>query len=165
VPYRMGNAHPSVFPYEPLPAADTELIVIAANDRQFARLCAVLKIPEVAEDERFRHNGDRTANRAELKPILAERLRTRKAAEWFDLLLEAGIPSGPINTIDGGFEMAERFGLEPIVEVGEGDRAIPTTRHPIRFSQTPVQYGGAPPLLDEHGEELRAWLAADEAAT
>ena len=159
VPYRMGNAHPSVFPYEPLPAADTELIVIAANDRQFARLCAVLEIPEVAEDERFRHNADRTANREELKPILAERLRTRKAAEWFDVLLEAGIPSGPINTIDGGFEMAERFGLEPIVEVGEGDRAIPTTRHPIRFSGTPVQYGGAPPLLDEHGEELRAWLA------
>ncbi len=163
VPYRMGNAHPSVFPYEPLPAADTELIVIAANDRQFAKLCAVLEIPEVAEDERFLHNGDRTANREELKPILAERLRTRKAAEWFDVLLDAGIPSGPINTIDGGFEMAERFGLEPIVEVGEGDRAIPTTRHPIRFSATPVAYGVAPPTLDEHGEELRAWLAADGA--
>src|SRR5207253_3098178 len=80
VPYRMGNAHPSVFPYEPLPAADTELIVIAANDRQFAKLCAVLEIPEVAQDERFLHNADRTANRDELKPILAERLRTRKAA-------------------------------------------------------------------------------------
>jgi crotonobetainyl-CoA:carnitine CoA-transferase CaiB-like acyl-CoA transferase len=165
VPYRMGNAHPSVFPYEPLPASDTELIVIAANDRQFARLCAVLEIPEVAEDERFRHNGDRTANRDELKPILAERLRTRTAAEWFDVLLEAGIPSGPINTIDGGFEMAERFGLEPVVEVGEGDRAIPTTRHPIRFSGTPVQYAGAPPLLDEHGEELRAWLSAEQEGT
>ncbi len=136
VPYRMGNAHPSVFPYEPLPAADTELIVIAANDRQFAKLCAVLEIPEVAQDERFLHNSDRTANREELKPILAERLRTRKAAEWFDVLLDAGIPSGPINTIDGGFEMAERFGLEPVVEVGE--RAVPTTRHPIRFSGTPV---------------------------
>jgi crotonobetainyl-CoA:carnitine CoA-transferase CaiB-like acyl-CoA transferase len=160
VPYRMGNAHPSVFPYEPLPAADTELIVIAANDRQFAKLCAVLEIPEVAQDERFLHNADRTANREELKPILAERLRTRKAAEWFDVLLDAGIPSGPINTIDGGFEMAERFGLEPIVEIGEGDRTIPTTRHPIRFSGTPVAYGGAPPLLDEHGEELRAWLAS-----
>ena len=145
VPYRMGNAHPSVFPYEPLPAADTELIVIAANDRQFARLCAALDIPEVAEDERFRHNADRTANRDELQPILAERLRTRKAEEWFDVLLEAGVPSGPINSIDGGFAMAERFGLEPIVEVGEGDRAIPTTRHPIRFSATPVTYGGPPP--------------------
>ncbi len=159
VPFRMGNAHPSVFPYEPLPAADTELIVIAANDRQFGRLCDVLDIPEVAEDERFRHNSDRTANRDELKPILAERLRTRKAEEWFDVLLEAGIPSGPINTIDDGFAMAERFGLDPIVEVGEGERAIPTTRHPIRFSATPVSYAGPPPDLDEHGAEVREWLA------
>jgi crotonobetainyl-CoA:carnitine CoA-transferase CaiB-like acyl-CoA transferase len=159
VPYRMGNAHPSVFPYEPLPAADTELIVIAANDRQFAKLCAVLEIPEVAQDERFLHNSDRTANREELKPILAERLRTRKAAEWFDVLLDAGIPSGPINTIDGGFEMAERFGLEPVVEVGE--RAVPTTRHPIRFSGTPVSYELAPPELDEHGAELRSWLSGE----
>jgi crotonobetainyl-CoA:carnitine CoA-transferase CaiB-like acyl-CoA transferase len=162
VPYRMGNAHPSVFPYEPLPAADTELIVIAANDRQFLRLCTALGIPEVAEDERFRHNGDRTANREELKPILAERLRTRKAAEWFDLLLEAGVPSGPINTIDDGFAMAERFGLEPVIEVGE--RAVPTTRHPIRFSGTPVSYELAPPELDEHGEELRRWLAGGDDA-
>jgi crotonobetainyl-CoA:carnitine CoA-transferase CaiB-like acyl-CoA transferase len=162
VPYRMGNAHPSVFPYEPLPAADTELIVIAANDGQFARLCEVLGIPEVAQDERFLHNGDRTRNREELRPILAERLATRKAAEWFDLLLEAGVASGPINTIDDGFAMAERFGLEPIVEVGEGDRAIPTTRHPIRFSATPASYSLPPPDLDEHGDELRAWLAADD---
>jgi crotonobetainyl-CoA:carnitine CoA-transferase CaiB-like acyl-CoA transferase len=162
VPYRMGNAHPSVFPYEPLPAADTELIVIAANDRQFLRLCTALGIPEVADDERFRHNGDRTANREELKPILAERLRTRKAAEWFDVLLEAGVPSGPINTIDDGFAMAERFGLEPVVEVGE--RAVPTTRHPIRFSGTPVSYELAPPELDEHGEELRRWLSGEDDA-
>jgi crotonobetainyl-CoA:carnitine CoA-transferase CaiB-like acyl-CoA transferase len=162
VPYRMGNAHPSVFPYEPLLAADTELIVIAANDRQFLRLCTALGIPEVADDERFRHNGDRTANREELKPILAERLRTRKAAEWFDLLLEAGVPSGPINTIDDGFAMAERFGLEPVVEVGE--RSVPTTRHPIRFSGTPVSYELAPPELDEHGAELRRWLSGEDDA-
>src|SRR5689334_25215610 len=58
VPYRMGNAHPSVFPYEPLPAADTELIVIAANDRQFARLCAALDIPEVAEDRSEEHTSE-----------------------------------------------------------------------------------------------------------
>ena len=162
VPYRMGNAHPSVFPYEPFPTADTELIVIAANDRQFTRLCEALGIPEVAEDPRFLRNADRTANRDELTPILAERLRTKGAAEWFDLLLEAGVPSGPINTIDDGFAMAKRFGLEPVVEVGEGDRAVPTTRHPIRFSETPATYRLPPPELDEHGDELRAWLATPE---
>lgn len=158
VPFRMGNAHPSVFPYEPFATADHDLIVIAANDRQFQRLCAALGIPEVADDERFLHNGDRTSNRAELKPLLEEALSSRTADEWFALLTEAGIPCGPINTIDGGFAAAERLGLEPVVEVGEGDRALPTTRHPIRFSGTPVSYSLPPPELDEHGAELRAWL-------
>jgi crotonobetainyl-CoA:carnitine CoA-transferase CaiB-like acyl-CoA transferase len=158
VPYRMGNAHPSVFPYEPFATADNDLIVIAANDRQFQRLCGALGIPEVAEDERFRTNGDRTRNREELRPLLEEQLTRRKAEEWFDLLLAAGVPCGPINTIDDGFAAAERFGLEPVVEVGEGDRALPTTRHPIRFSATPVDYELPPPELDEHGAELRAWL-------
>jgi crotonobetainyl-CoA:carnitine CoA-transferase CaiB-like acyl-CoA transferase len=160
VPYRMGNAHPSVFPYQPLPTADRDLIVAAANDGQFRKLCEVLGIPEVADDPRFARNSDRTANRAQLEPILVERLATRGATEWFELLVEAGVPCGPINTVDGGFAMAERFGLDPIVEVGSGDRAVPSTRHPIRFSATPVRYELPPPELDEHGEQLRAWLAA-----
>ncbi|GLY66507.1 CaiB/BaiF CoA transferase family protein [Amycolatopsis taiwanensis] len=162
VPYRMGNAHPSVFPYEPLPTADNDLIVAAANDGQFRKLCQVLGIPEVADDPRFARNVDRTANREELRPILVDRLRKRSALEWFDLLVEAGVPSGPINTIDGGFAMAERFGLDPVVVVGEGERAVPTTRHPIRFSETPVGYRLPPPELDEHGEELRRWLTSPE---
>ncbi|OLF09261.1 CaiB/BaiF CoA transferase family protein [Actinophytocola xanthii] len=160
VPYRMGNAHPSVFPYEPLPTADNDLIVTAANDTQFRRLCEVLGIPEVADDPRFARNADRTENREELRPLLVDRLVTRGAVEWFDLLVDAGVPCGPINTIDGGFAMAERFELEPVVEVGEGDRAVPTTRHPIRLSATPAAYRLPPPELDEHGAELRKWLAA-----
>ncbi|MFE2941218.1 CaiB/BaiF CoA transferase family protein [Streptomyces sp. NPDC059255] len=160
VPYRMGNAHPSVFPYEPFPTADDDLIVAAANDTQFRALCAVLGIPEVADDPRFARNADRTAHRDALRPVLTGRLAERGAVEWFELLIEAGVPSGPVQTIDGGFAMAERFGLDPVVEVGEGDRAVPTTRHPIRFSGTPARYTLPPPELDEHGAEIRAWLAA-----
>jgi crotonobetainyl-CoA:carnitine CoA-transferase CaiB-like acyl-CoA transferase len=163
VPYRMGNAHPSVFPYEPLPTADNDLIVTAANDGQFRKLCEVLGIPETAEDPRFARNADRTERRDELRPLLVERLRTRGALEWFELLVAAGVPCGPINTIDGGFAMAERFGLEPVVEVGEGERAVPTTRHPIRFSETPAAYRLPPPEPDEHGAEIRAWLKAPRA--
>ena len=160
VPYRMGNAHPSVFPYEPLRAADKDIIITAANDGQFRKLCQVLDIPEVAEDRRFAHNADRTANREQLRPLLLDRLAQRGADEWFELLVAAGVPCGPINTIDGGFAMAERFGLDPIVIVGEGDRAVPTTRHPIRMSRTPAVHELPPPDLDEHGEDLRTWLMA-----
>ncbi|MGY1500757.1 CaiB/BaiF CoA transferase family protein [Streptomyces sp. QTS52] len=160
VPYRMGNAHPSVFPYEPLPTADRDLIVAAANDGQFRRLCEVLGIPETADDPRFAHNKDRTARRAELRPLLVERLATRGATEWFEALVAAGVPAGPINTIDGGFAMAERFELDPVVQVGEGERSVPMVRHPITFSDTPARYELPPPELDEHGPELRKWLAA-----
>ena len=159
VPYRMGNAHPSVYPYEPLPTADDDLVVAAANDGQFRRLCAVLGIPEVADDVRFARNGDRTANREQLRPLLVQRLAGRGAVEWFDLLVAAGVPCGPIQTVDGGFAMAERLGLEPVVVAGEGEHAVRTTRHPIRFSATPAAYRLPPPGLDEHGAELRAWLA------
>ncbi|MQA13112.1 MAG: CoA transferase [Pseudonocardiaceae bacterium] len=162
VPYRMGNAHPSVVPYEPLPTADRDLIVGAANDGQFRKLCAVLGIPEVADDPRFAHNSDRTANRERLRPMLVEALAHRNATEWFEALVEAGVPCGPINTIDGGFAMAERFELDPIVEVGEGERAVPMAKHPISLSATPARYDLPPPELDEHGEELRRWLTATE---
>jgi crotonobetainyl-CoA:carnitine CoA-transferase CaiB-like acyl-CoA transferase len=159
VPYRMGNEHPSVYPYEPLPTSDRDIIIAAANDGQFRALCRVLGVPELADDPRFLRNADRTANRDELRPILVDRLATRGAGEWFDALVAAGVPCGPINTVDDGFALAERFGLEPVVEVGEGERAVPTTRHPIRFSETPVRYRLPPPRLDEHGVELRAWLS------
>src|SRR5262249_58660950 len=98
----------------------------------------------------------------ELRPILIERLATRGAADWFEALIEAGVPSAPINTIDGGFAMAERFELEPIVHVGQGDRALPMARHPITLSATPARYELPPPVLDEHGVELRKWLTTPQ---
>ncbi len=75
VPFRMGNSHPSLFPYEPLPCADGELIITAGNDLQFRKLAQVLGVPELADDPRFGRNEDRTANREELRPLLVERLR------------------------------------------------------------------------------------------
>ncbi|AWW35917.1 CaiB/BaiF CoA transferase family protein [Streptomyces cadmiisoli] len=159
VPYRMGNAHPSLFPYEPLPVSDGELIVIAGNDGQFARLCKVLGLPGLPDDPRFTRNQDRTANREQLRPLLVEALAGRTRQELFRELLAAGVPCAPINTIDEGVAFADELGLAPVVTVGDGDTAVPTVRHPITFSATPAHYRLPPPGLDEHGAELRAWLA------
>lgn len=158
VPYRMGNAHPSLFPYEPLPTSDGELIVIAGNDGQFRKLCAVLGLPELVDDPRFGRNQDRTAHREELRPLLVERLRTRTRDEWFADLIAAGVPCAPINTIDRGVAFATELGLDPVVTVGEGDAAVPMVRNPITFSATRARYELPPPGLDEHGEEIRKWL-------
>ncbi|MFC0506336.1 CaiB/BaiF CoA transferase family protein [Micromonospora costi] len=154
VPFRMGNAHPSLFPYEPLPTADGELIVIAGNDGQFRKLCQVLGLPDLPDDPRFGRNQDRTANREQLRPLLVERLGKRTKDEWFRDLLAAGVPCAPINTIDGGVALAAELGLDPVVTVGD----VPGVRNPITFSDTPARYELPPPGLDEHGEEIRAWL-------
>jgi len=158
VPFRMGNSHPSLFPYEPLPCADGDLIVTAGNDGQFRKLCEVLGVPELVDDPRFGRNEDRTANRDQLRPLLVERLRTRSKLEWFREIIAAGVPCGPINTVDQGVAFAEEVGLDPVVTVGEGDAAVPSVRHPIRFSATAAQYRLPPPSLDEHGPEIRRWL-------
>src|SRR5215204_2584818 len=155
-PTRMGNSHPSLFPYDALPTADGELIVTAGNDRQFRRLCEVLGLPELADDPRFLRNQDRTANREELRPLLVQRLRTRGKNEWFREIIAAGVPCGPINTVNDGVAFAEELGLEPVVRPG----GVPSVRNPITFSATPASYRFPPPGLDEHGAEIRAWLEA-----
>ncbi|ACV76482.1 CaiB/BaiF CoA transferase family protein [Nakamurella multipartita] len=156
VPARMGNAHLSLFPYEPLATGDGELIVVAGNDGQFRRLAETIGRPELADDPRFDTVGRRNDNREQLRPLLLEALSARTAQEWFGLFTAAGLPSGPINTVQGGVELAESLGLQPVVQVGEAQ--VPSVRNPIRLSATPPDYRYAPPALDEQGEELRRWL-------
>ena len=158
VPHRMGNAHLSLFPYEPLATADKDLIVIAGNDGQFRKLCDELGLPELPLDERFASNEARTRNRDELRPLLVAKLRQRPADEWFKQLSAAGIPCGPINHVDGGVALAEDLGLAPVVDVG----GMPMIRNPITFSGTTNRHTLPPPAVDQHGAEIRAWLAGKE---
>ena len=90
VPFRMGNSHPSLYPYEPMPCSDQDLIITAGNNAQFRKLVEVLGVPELADDPRFARNEDRTVNRDELRPLLVERLRTRTAMEWFEAIIGVG---------------------------------------------------------------------------
>ena len=154
VPERMGNAHLSLFPYEPLATGEGELIVIAGNDGQFRRLAALLEIPEVADDPRFSTVAARNENREALRPLLLERLATRSATEWFDVLRAAGIPAGPINDVRGGVELAEALGLDPVVVAG----GVPGIANPIRLSASAASYRLAPPGLGADGDDVRAWL-------
>ncbi|GKQ39958.1 CoA transferase [Streptomyces sp. A012304] len=164
VPTRMGNAHLSLFPYEPLRTGDGELIVVAGNDGQFRKLAAAIGCPHLADDPRFDSVGKRNDHREELRPLLLEALSTKSAQDWFGILTDAGLPCGPINTVAGGVQLAEDLGLEPVVEAGERDDAVPTVRNPIRLSRTPPTYRLPPPALDEHGTDVRAWLSAPREA-
>jgi crotonobetainyl-CoA:carnitine CoA-transferase CaiB-like acyl-CoA transferase len=158
VPTRMGNAHPSLFPYETMPTADRDMIITAGNDRQFRALCDVLGIPEVVDDPRFGSNADRTSNRDELRPLLLAALARWKAADLFVALNEAGVPCGPINTIGEGVELAESLGLAPRVDLGTDGRQVTLVRNPITFGDATLRYDLPPPELGEQADEIKAWL-------
>ena len=155
VPARMGNGHLSLFPYEPLTTGDGELIIIAGNDAQFRRLAGVLGHAEWAQDSRFDTVGQRNDNRELLRPLLLQALSTRSAQEWFDILTDAGLPCGPINTVAGGVALADSLGLEPVVEID----GVPGVRHPIRLVTGAPGYRFPPPTLGEHTDEIKQWLA------
>ncbi len=172
VPFRMGNAHPSVYPYLPLPAKDRDVIIAVGNDRQFRSLCELLGRPELADDARFALNSDRADNRDELQPLLEAELATWKADDLFLKLNHAGVPCGPINSIAEGVELAGRLGLNPTVSMGADGRGavaaagggpIDLIRNPIDFSAGAVRYDLPPPALGEHSEVLRSWLATPDA--
>jgi crotonobetainyl-CoA:carnitine CoA-transferase CaiB-like acyl-CoA transferase len=147
---RLGNAHPSISPYELYETGDGEVVVAVGNERQFAALCDVLGVPELATDARFATNGDRVANRETLRAELVARLATRPASHWARELTAVRVPAGEVNDLRGAFELAQSLGLEPIVPVPAADgRTVPLTRNPIRLSRTPPTYRSAPPPLPD----------------
>jgi crotonobetainyl-CoA:carnitine CoA-transferase CaiB-like acyl-CoA transferase len=161
VPYRMGNAHPSLFPYEPFPTGDGDLVVIAGNDGQFKALATALGRPDLAEHPDFARNESRTRNRAALRPILESLLAAKSATEWFQVLTAAHVPCAPIVTVDKGVALAEEFGLDPVVTLPHRGEDLRMIRNPITFSATPPTYRLSPPGVGEQSEAIRAWLEAD----
>jgi crotonobetainyl-CoA:carnitine CoA-transferase CaiB-like acyl-CoA transferase len=150
VPGRLGNAHPSISPYELYETGDGELVLAVGNDRQFAALCDVLGAPELAADPRFAGNGERVAHREELRDALVGRLAAASAAEWAARLTEVRVPAGVVNDLRGAFALAQSLGLDPIVGVPGPDGAdVALTRNPIGLSRTPPSYRSAPPPLPE----------------
>jgi crotonobetainyl-CoA:carnitine CoA-transferase CaiB-like acyl-CoA transferase len=148
VPGRMGNAHPSIAPYELYRTGDGELVLAVGNERQFAELAAVIGAPELATDARFEKNADRVRNREALRAELEQRLRERPAREWAKRLTNARVPAGVVNDVREAFSLAQSLGLAPTVSIPrDGGGAVTLTSNPVRLSRTPPSYRRAPPSL------------------
>jgi crotonobetainyl-CoA:carnitine CoA-transferase CaiB-like acyl-CoA transferase len=160
VPRRMGNEHPSLYPYAPFDTRQGQLILAIGNDHQFRRLCRAVGLPDLADDPRFATAPARSAHRDALRPLLTRALLQRTADEWFEVLARDSIPAAPIQDVAGGLATATRLGLQPTVRSGTGDEALPGIRNPITFSATPASYRYRPPGIGEHSEEILAWLRA-----
>lgn len=157
-PERMGNEHPSIYPYEPVATLDGDLVLAIGNDRQFRILSTELGMEELSSDPRFATAPSRSLHRQELRPILTSALSIRSADEWFRSLSAAGVPCAPIQDVAGGVELAERLGLAPIAHVGGGREGVPGIRNPIDFSLTPPTYDKPPPELGADTDAFKRWL-------
>jgi crotonobetainyl-CoA:carnitine CoA-transferase CaiB-like acyl-CoA transferase len=155
VPGRMGNDHPSIVPYGTFDAADGPFALAVGSDGLFVRLCGELGRPELAEDPRFATNPARLEHRAELREELQAAFAGATADEWVARLRAAGVPVGPINDVAQAFAFAESLELDPVDETG----GVRTVRSPVRLERTPALVQRRPPRLDEHGDDIRAWLA------
>ena len=148
VPTFMGNAHPSISPYEVYPTADRSMIIAVGNDGQFTRLVDVLGLSELATDSRFATNTHRVENRVELGRLLAQSLATHGADHWQAALTRVGVPCGPINDIAQAFTLAQSLGLEPIRTVAGSAQVS----NPVTMSATPIEYDLAPPAVGHDRE-------------
>ncbi|MQP76586.1 CoA transferase [Stenotrophomonas sp. MYb238] len=166
VPDRQGTAHPNIVPYQVMPAADGHFMLAVGNDAQFARLCEVIGEPGLAADPRYASNAARVAHRAELVPLLQQRLRTRPAAQWLDALEKAVVPASPVNRIDQVFDDAQVQARGLRIDLPHaGGGTVPMVRNPLRFSATPLRYAQAAPVLGQHtAQVLDEVLAIDGSA-
>ena len=162
-PKRLGNAHPSIVPYEVFASADGHLAIAVATEDQWRRFCGVIGSPELADDPRFATNRDRVAARAELMALLEARLAERPTTTWIDALRAADVPCGPVNTVGAILDDPQVTGSGLIRTLEREAGPVPVIGSPLRFASGPLP-ASAPPRLGEHTDELLREAGLNEAA-
>jgi crotonobetainyl-CoA:carnitine CoA-transferase CaiB-like acyl-CoA transferase len=155
---RLGNAHPSIVPYQTFDASDKKIALAVGNDAQFKNLCRAIGSPELSEDQRFASNPDRVANREELVALLQEEFSKKTADEWVEEIRGAGVPVGPVNSL------ADVFSDGHVISSG----ILQNVEHPaagmLELLASPVLVDGErlpirrpPPTLGQHTDEMEGW--------
>jgi crotonobetainyl-CoA:carnitine CoA-transferase CaiB-like acyl-CoA transferase len=158
---RTGNRHPNIQPQDVFPCADGEFVLAVGNDGQFATLCAVLDMAEIARDERFATNKARVAHHAVLHPILIEAFARHSKADITQMLEEAGVPAAPINQVHEVFQDPQALHRQMLRDLAHPlAGTVPQVVSPMRFSGAPLQFVAPPPLLGQHTAEVLEELAS-----
>ncbi len=165
VPARLGNRHPSIVPYETFAASDGEFVLAVGNDEQWRRFCAIAELPE---DERFATNRQRVTGYDQLRPFVADRLRTKPRQHWIDKLTAAGVPCGSVRNFQELFDDPQLAAREMIARVEHATIGqLQTLGVPIKLSDTPGAVRTPPPTLGQHTDAVLAQdlgLSADAIA-
>lgn len=155
IPGKWGTAHVNIVPYQAFRMKDGFMIIGAANDRLWVKLCEAIGLPEVARDPTYATNAQRVEHRAEIVRLLEARLATKTRTEWEAILAPLGIPCGPINRMDEVFADPQVQHLQMVLEAEHPQAGtIRMVRNPVSFSRTPVDLRQVPPRLGEHTEEV-----------
>lgn len=161
VPHRRGNAHPNIAPYKVYPTADGHVVLCVGNDAQFQRWCEVANVSPLADDARFATNPARLANRKALDDAVAQEMATRTSGDWIEALERAGVPVGPVNTIDAVFADPQVLSRGMLVEMPHATASAGSVKligSPLKLSATPVTYRRSPPLAGEHTDDVLSGL-------
>jgi formyl-CoA transferase/CoA:oxalate CoA-transferase len=150
VPGRHGTAFPSIAPYEVFRASDAELMIAVGNDRTFAAFAAALGLPELAGDARFATNGDRVANRIELRALIAERIAQEARELWLGRLADAGVPAAPVQDVAEVAEHPQTAALGLMQPLG----GLPVAGLPLSVDGDRVAHAASAPALGLHTAEV-----------
>ena len=151
----MGSAHPLIVPYQAFKASDGFINIAAGNDNLWNRFCVVTGLQDLAQDPRFATNAKRVENRKDVVEIISKVIASKTMKEWLNILEKAGIPCGPIFTVDQVFADPQVLARDMLVEVDHPTCGkIKVTGSPIKFSETPAKVCKAPPVLGQHNEEI-----------
>ncbi len=155
-PPRLGNAHPSLAPYQLFETSDGEFVLAVGNDGQFRALCdKVIGRPDLSADPRFSTSRGRVIHRDALIPELAAAFRTRSTAEWIAALQREKVPCGQVRTLRevfGSPEVAARGLVAQVPDARHG--TLKLMRSPLALRGTPPREPSAPPRLAEHTDAL-----------
>jgi crotonobetainyl-CoA:carnitine CoA-transferase CaiB-like acyl-CoA transferase len=155
VPQRLGNAHPNIVPYQTFTTRDGAIILACGNDNLFVKFCDIAGCAALATDARFATNGKRVENRVDLTALLTDIFKQRTTHEWVDVLEGAGVPNGPINTIDQVFMEPQIVARGMKIELDHSTAGkVPLVASPMRFTETPIEHGMPPPTLGQHTDEI-----------
>lgn len=153
---RMGNAHPTIVPYEVFEASDGHFVLAIGNDRQFADFCKVANCSELSENPDYQTNDARVKNRHILVPILQDIIKTKPKDTWIDLLEKEHVPTGNVQTISEVFNHPQTTAREMVINMAhpDTDQDIKLIGNPIKMSETPVSYRHAPPKMGANTDDI-----------
>jgi crotonobetainyl-CoA:carnitine CoA-transferase CaiB-like acyl-CoA transferase len=153
-PGRLGNAHPSLAPYEPYPAADGLVVVAVANPRLWTRFCAAMHAEYLEHDLRFANNTERLANREVLNGIIRALFKDQPVDSLLERLNAAGVPCGRVRTIDQVLRDPQLAARQMLIDIAAGTQSVKVPGNPIKLSELPAMASAPPPALGQHTQEV-----------